>query len=197
MRAAARGGNNDTSTGSGNQHRQHIRSGRQLHILPRRLPPPATCSGNPKEACSNTTTAAAIPTTQNLSVTGSLDSYVGSGTVAVDRTAPTLSASQSNGVFTGAETTQYDLTWAGDLSATLYVPEARSAFLRQRLTDRQPDTGFWFGRAEQHRQFAGLQHLQPRRPRPHGSGPDQFYRDGRRECAGQWPDDLHQFVTRD
>jgi hypothetical protein len=87
------------------------------------------CRGNPKKACSTTTTAAAIPTTQNLAATGSLDSYVGSGTVTVDRTAPVLNATQNPGVFSGTETTQYDLTWAGDLSATYtYLKHAAPSF---------------------------------------------------------------------
>ncbi len=47
----------------------------------------------------------------------------------VSRTAPTLSASQGTGVFNGAETTQYNLTWAGNLSATYsYLLHAAPSF---------------------------------------------------------------------
>ena len=50
-------------------------------------------------------------------------------TVTVDRTAPTLNATQELDVFTGTETTQYDLTWAGNLSATYtYLKHAAPSF---------------------------------------------------------------------
>jgi len=88
-----------------------------------------TCSGIKKDACSNTKTATAVPTSLNLSATGSLDSYVGSGAASVDLTAPTLYASQGSNRFTGKSTTQYDLSWAGNLSATYtYLLHAAPSF---------------------------------------------------------------------
>ena len=120
--------NNRTTTGSGNSTASISAPG-VSYTFSTEITADGTCMGPRYDACSNTTTAAAVSTTQNISATGSLDSYVGSGTVVVDRTAPTLSASQSNGLFTGDETTQYDLTWAGDLSASYtYLKHAAPSF---------------------------------------------------------------------
>jgi len=122
-------GGNVTSTGLGTSTANLSAPGVSYTFTPA-ITATGECRGNPKKACSNTTTAAAIPTTQNLSVTGSLDSYVGSGTVAVDRTAPTLTATQDPGVFSGTETTQYDLNWTGNLSATYtYLKHAAPSFV--------------------------------------------------------------------
>jgi hypothetical protein len=123
------GNNNDrTSTGSGTSTASISAPGTS-HTFSTEISADGTCTAPRHEACSNTTTAAAEPTTLNLSVTGNLDSYVGSGTVAIDRTAPTLSASQSNGALTGTESTQYELTWAGDLSASYtYLKHAAPSF---------------------------------------------------------------------
>ena len=123
------GNNNDrTSTGSG-KSTASISAPGVSYTFSTEITASGSCTGPRHDACSNTTTAAAVPTSQNLSATGSFDSYVGSGTVAVERTAPTLSASQSNGAFTGDETTVYDLTWAGDISATYtYLKHAAPSF---------------------------------------------------------------------
>jgi hypothetical protein len=88
-----------------------------------------TCSGTSTDACSNTYSPAGVATNQNLSATGILDSYVGSGTVTVSRSAPTFSATQGTNEFNGKSTTQYDLTWAGDLSASYtYLKHAAPSF---------------------------------------------------------------------
>jgi hypothetical protein len=88
-----------------------------------------SCKGNQKNACSKRKTTTVTDTSQNLSATGSLDSYVGTGTVTVSRTAPTLSAEQLDNVFSGTETTQNQLTWAGGLSATYsYLLHAAPSF---------------------------------------------------------------------
>jgi len=123
------GNNNDrTSTGSGTSTASISAPGASYTFSPE-ITASGFCTGPRYDSCSNTTTAAAEPTTQNVAVTGSLDSYVGSGTVTVERTAPTLSASQSNGLFTGNETTQYELTWAGDISASYtYLKHAAPSF---------------------------------------------------------------------
>jgi len=121
-------GGNVTSTGSGTSTANLSAPGVSYTFSPA-ITASGECRGNPRKACSDTTTTAAIPTTQNLSATGSLDSYVGIGTVTVDRTAPTLNATQELDVFTGTETTQYDLTWAGNLSATYtYLKHAAPSF---------------------------------------------------------------------
>ena len=123
------GNNNDrTTTGSG-KSTAGISAPGVSYTFTTEITASGDCTGPRYDTCSNTTTATAVPTTQNLSATGSLNSYVGSGTVAVDLTAPTLSASQSNGLFTGDETTQYELTWTGDLSATYtYLKHAAPSF---------------------------------------------------------------------
>lgn len=81
--------------------------------------------------CSGTaTTSAATPTNLNQAVTSaSLDSYVGNGDVTLARTAPTLSATQVDATFTGSETTQHTVTWAGDTGATYdYLLHAAPSF---------------------------------------------------------------------
>jgi hypothetical protein len=49
---------------------------------------------------------------------GSLDDYVGSGTVRIDRSAPSLSAHQTDNQFKGEESTTYAIKWEGSLGAT-------------------------------------------------------------------------------
>ena len=126
---SGKGNNNDrTSTGSG-KSTASISAPGISYTFSTEISADGTCTAPRHEACSNTTTAVAEPTTRNLSVTGSLDSYVGSSTVTVSRTAPTLSASQSNDSLSGAESTQYELTWAGDLSASYtYLKHAAPSF---------------------------------------------------------------------
>jgi hypothetical protein len=89
-----------------------------------------SCTAPRKQACSSTTSPAGVATDENLAATsGSLESYVGNGTVTVSRTATTLSVSHLNNAFTGAETTQYELTWTGDLGATYsYLLHAAPSF---------------------------------------------------------------------
>jgi len=89
----------------------------------------ATCSGTSTDACSNTYSPVGVATNQNLSATSSLDSYVGSGTVTVSRTTPTFYATQKTNEFNGKSTTQYNLDWAGKLSATYtYILHAAPSF---------------------------------------------------------------------
>lgn len=90
-----------------------------------------SCRGNSKNACSHATKTAGVATNQTMAADiDSLDSYVvGSTPVTVERTAPTLSASQVDSVFTGAETTTYNLNWAGNLSASYtYLLHAAPSF---------------------------------------------------------------------
>jgi hypothetical protein len=88
------------------------------------------CRDNRQGACTGTSQSSAASTdwVGNVS-SGSLGSYVGSGAVLVTRTAPSLSASQTDDVFTGIESTTSTVTWLGDLSATYtYLLHAAPSF---------------------------------------------------------------------
>jgi hypothetical protein len=90
-----------------------------------------SCRGNSKNACSHATKTAGVATSQAMVADiDSLDSYVvGALPVTVNRTAPTLSASQVDSAFTGTETTTYELNWAGSLSASYtYLLHAAPSF---------------------------------------------------------------------
>jgi hypothetical protein len=126
--AAGKGGKPVESSGTGTSTVSLTAPGASYTTSPT-IPATGTCPAKIKESCSLTTTAPDVATDQNVTVTGSLDSYVGSGTVSVDRTAPTLSAAQGIGVFNGVETTEYELTWSGDLSVTYdYLFHAAPSF---------------------------------------------------------------------
>jgi len=88
------------------------------------------CQGNLRSGCSPAATMAQ-PTPTNLSGAvdvDSLNSYIGSGSVTATRTAD-LSATQGAGTFPGAESTTYDLAWAGSLSLTYeYLLHAAPTF---------------------------------------------------------------------
>jgi hypothetical protein len=90
-----------------------------------------TCAGTRLNACTGAaTTSAATSTNLNASVSSAnLDSYAGAGSVTVDRTAPTLTAIQGTGVFTGTESTEYAVTWSGQVSASYnYLLHAAPSF---------------------------------------------------------------------
>lgn len=127
-RGGGRGGaSNVTTTGSGSSTANLSAPG--VDYTFGTLGANGSCTGKPWQACSNTSVIADVVTNQDIAVTGSLDSYVGTGTVTVSRTADTLSASQGAGVFDGDETTQYDLTWTGDLSVSYsYLLHAAPSF---------------------------------------------------------------------
>lgn len=77
-----------------------------------------SCTGAKKTGCSNTVMPTASQANANLMVgAGSLNSYVGTGIVAVARSS-SLSASQQTATFPGAETTTYGVTWAGTLGTS-------------------------------------------------------------------------------
>lgn len=79
-----------------------------------------SCTDHRRDACTGTaTTSSATATNLNQAVSSAnLDSYVGNGDVTLARTAPTLTATQTSAQFTGTETTQYTVTWAGNVGAT-------------------------------------------------------------------------------
>ncbi|WP_084226852.1 PEP-CTERM sorting domain-containing protein [Nitrosospira sp. NpAV] len=90
-----------------------------------------TCAGKLKDACAGSaTTSSATSTNLHQAVSSAnLDSYVGTGDVTLARTAPVLEATQAAGVFTGTETTQYDINWAGNVGATYdYLLHAAPSF---------------------------------------------------------------------
>ncbi|HRD50214.1 MAG: choice-of-anchor E domain-containing protein [Candidatus Competibacter sp.] len=89
-----------------------------------------TCSGNRQGSCTGTASTSNTATNAGLNVnSANLNDYVGGGSVAAARTAPTLTALQSNNVFTGFETTAYALRWQGSLSITYtYLLHAASSF---------------------------------------------------------------------
>jgi PEP-CTERM motif len=90
-----------------------------------------TCAGTRLSACTGAaTTSAATATNLNASVSSAnLDSYVGAGSVTIDRTASTLTATQASMVFTGTESTEYAVTWSGQVSASYdYLLHAAPSF---------------------------------------------------------------------
>jgi hypothetical protein len=90
-----------------------------------------SCTDKWKQAC-NDGGSTSGPTATSLSAVvpdGSLNSYVGTASVTVARTAPTLTATQTKSVFSGTESTTYTVTWAGNLSATYdYLLHAAPSF---------------------------------------------------------------------
>jgi hypothetical protein len=90
-----------------------------------------SCSDNRRGACTGAATTSSSTTTNlNQAVSSAnLDSYVGNGDVTLARTAPTLTATQTSAQFTGTETTQYTVSWAGDVGATYdYLLHAAPSF---------------------------------------------------------------------
>lgn len=90
-----------------------------------------TCADKLKGACTGSaTTSSTTATNLNQAVSSpNLDSYVGAGDVTLTRTAPVLEATQAAGVFTGTETTEYTVNWAGSVGATYdYLLHAAPSF---------------------------------------------------------------------
>jgi hypothetical protein len=87
-----------------------------------------SCSAKLKDNCTGSASTSVTATNQTIP-NANLNSYVGAGNVLVSRTAPLLSAMQIDNVFTGIETTQYTLAWAGDLTAEYsYLLHAAASF---------------------------------------------------------------------
>ncbi len=90
-----------------------------------------TCTDKLKGACTGSaTTSSTTATNLNQAVSSAnLDSYIGAGDVTLTRTAPVLEATQAAGVFTGTETTEYTVNWAGSFGATYdYLLHAAPSF---------------------------------------------------------------------
>jgi hypothetical protein len=126
--AVGNGGKDVTSDGSGSSTASLTAPGASYTTSPT-ITANGSCTAKRKMACSTTTTAPGVTTNQDVAVSGSLDSYVGSDTVSVDRTAPILNATQGTVIFDGVEKTEYALTWTGDLSVTYsYLLHADPSF---------------------------------------------------------------------
>lgn len=89
-----------------------------------------TCAGKLKGACSD----GASSKSQDTKITAetintSLNSYVGGGSTAISFSAPTLTASQKDNVFSGTETTTSTVTWTGSGSIVYdYLLHAAGSF---------------------------------------------------------------------
>lgn len=86
------------------------------------------CTASRLGGCTGSSSTSDTTTNINVSSTA-LDAYVGSDAVTVSRSAPVLSALQSNNAFTGTESTTTTLTWAGTLGASYtYLQHAAASF---------------------------------------------------------------------
>lgn len=89
----------------------------------------ASCTGTRAAGCTGINTGGQDINVGLIAATGSLDSYVGSSTVLVTRTAPTLSARQNDNNFPGLESTTNRLTWIGSVWAVYnYLLHADASF---------------------------------------------------------------------
>jgi hypothetical protein len=89
------------------------------------------CTGARQGACSDgATTAIGVATDLGATVPGgSLDDYVGAGSVTITRSAPSVTAEQLQNKFTGNEATTYTVDWSGNLSIAYdYLLHAAPSF---------------------------------------------------------------------
>ena len=123
-------GNNDQVTASGTGSSNAAFTAPGLNGTASTLNASGSCTGPRLGACNGATATSTKST--NLSAAASsafLNSYVGIGTVNLERSAPSLIATQSSPHFTGTESTRYDLSWAGSISAVYsYVLHAAPSF---------------------------------------------------------------------
>ena len=125
------GNDNDVaSSGTGSSTARISGAGLDVTFLPA-ITNSDTCSGHRTDGCVGTATVSAgIATNINQAVSSAnLDNYVGSGDVTLARTAPTLTATQTDDKFTGTETTQHTVTWEGNVGASYdYLLHAAPSF---------------------------------------------------------------------
>jgi hypothetical protein len=122
--------NNVDSNGTGSSTARISGPGINATFLPA-ITNSDTCSGHRTDGCVGTATVSAGTATNfNQAVTSAnLDNYVGSGDVTLARTAPTLTATQTDNKFTGTETTQHTVTWEGNVGASYdYLLHAAPSF---------------------------------------------------------------------
>lgn len=110
---------NVTSNGTGSSTAQISGPGLDVTFLPA-ITNSDTCSDHRRGGCTGTATVSAGAATNiNQAVSAAnLDGYVGSGDVTLARSAPTLTATQTDNKFTGDEKTEHTVTWAGSVSAS-------------------------------------------------------------------------------
>lgn len=121
---------NGTTNGTGSSTANISGAGVNATFLPA-INDSDSCTDNRRKTCTNTaTTSSATTTNLNQAVSSAnLDSYVGTGDVTLARTAPTLTATQTSAQFTGTETTEYTVNWAGNVGATYdYLLHAAPSF---------------------------------------------------------------------
>jgi hypothetical protein len=89
-----------------------------------------TCRDERTGSCGGNASVSNVATNINQAVSSAnLDSYVGSGDVTLARTAPTLTATQTDDKFTGTETTQHTVSWEGNVGASYdYLLHAAPSF---------------------------------------------------------------------
>jgi len=87
-----------------------------------------SCTAPRLGSCDDGPTGSVAATNGSFGVALS-NGYVGNGSVSVQATLPTLTATQSGGQFTGIESTAYQLRWAGALALTYeYLLHAAASF---------------------------------------------------------------------
>ena len=124
-------GNNANVTASGTGSSTASISGAGVAATFSQISNSDSCTGHRLSACIGTATAdVGTPTNLNANVASTnLDSYVGTDDATITRMAPTLTANQESGVFTGEESTTYTMTWSGDVSASYnYLLHAAPSF---------------------------------------------------------------------
>jgi hypothetical protein len=125
------GQNNEVhSNGTGSSTAKISGSGLDVTFLPA-ITNSDTCSGFRTAGCvGDPTVSAGIATNFNQAVSAAgLDNYVGSGDVTLARTAPTLTATQTDNKFTGDEKTEHTVTWEGNIGASYdYLLHAAPSF---------------------------------------------------------------------
>lgn len=132
-----------TDTGSSNARISAPGVTNTFSVLPNQN---ASCVGSRQGGCVGTPASTGYATNAALNVSGGgLNAYVGAGTVTVVRTAPSITANQTNAVFTGNETTTFTLNWAGNLSAMYtYLLHAAPSFDGASLVTLNLDSGTVF-----------------------------------------------------
>jgi hypothetical protein len=120
---------NATSNGTGSSEAKlGVAGGDSLSFS--KLSNDASCTANARVACTGSPSTTSANENKTLTITQpNLSSFAGNGTVAIDRTAPALSASQTNNVFTGTESTTTSLDWTGALKVNYsYLEHAVGTF---------------------------------------------------------------------
>jgi hypothetical protein len=88
-----------------------------------------SCTAKWKSECTGVASSSPGAVTNATATSSWLDAYVGTGSVAVALSAPTLGAEQQSAVFSGTESTTSTLSWAGTLGLSYtYLLNAAASF---------------------------------------------------------------------